>query len=121
MGEPPVINKHLAPISINVSESCDFVTSVSGTEPITAKWLKDNQLLPSSTHFVQTYSNGEARLRIEEANLEDAALYSVEISNEWGKMYSCATLTVKGEFACSCLLGKRARRRRERERGRSQG
>lgn len=92
------MKQQLAPLSIDEGKSGDFIAKVTGTEPMTVKWFKDSQLLPNSTGFAQTYKSGEAKLHINKAIPEDAATFSVEISNEWGKTSSAASLTVKGKL-----------------------
>ncbi len=84
--EPPSISRQPALKSIPLGASHQFGVTAAGSEPFIYQWLFNGQAIKGATE--PTYS-------LENATLEDAGLYVVEITNGGGKVASDpATLKV---------------------------
>ena len=71
---------------------------VSGSQPMTCTWLKDNRELSSSDKHNISFKNNVAVVSVSDATLSDSGQYSCEVTNEAGKAACQVSLTITGVF-----------------------
>lgn len=73
---------------------------ISGVEPITVTWLKDQTIVSTLTHDIQ-YERGLATLTFSDVQKEHSGYYTCRASNIAGTVDSSAYLVVKGKLQIS--------------------
>uniref|UniRef100_A0A8C5TU59 Ig-like domain-containing protein n=1 Tax=Malurus cyaneus samueli TaxID=2593467 RepID=A0A8C5TU59_9PASS len=68
---------------------------VSGSQPLTVAWYKNNQEVHSSAHCEISFKNNALLLHIKTVEQSDAGLYTCKVSNEAG-----ITKSDSGEYVC---------------------
>lgn len=69
---------------------------VSGSQPLTITWYKDNQEICPSEKYDISFKNNMAVLCIRDSAVSDSSVYTCEASNEAGKASFQVSLTVSG-------------------------
>lgn len=78
-------------------ENLELTAKLTGTEPITVKWIKDKKPLPTTDPRIKTtFARGTATLTINKATVEDTGLYGIDAKNPIGTASNQASLTVRG-------------------------
>uniref|UniRef100_A0AC35U231 Titin n=1 Tax=Rhabditophanes sp. KR3021 TaxID=114890 RepID=A0AC35U231_9BILA len=72
----------------------NIMATLSGGQPETIKWKKDGKELKGNDKIKMTCKNGVATMTIEEVFIEDAACYTLLVSNTSGADESSATVVV---------------------------
>lgn len=84
--EPPIIEEQPVSRVILVGENATFSVGAKGTEPLSYQWYKDGTAIERAT---------ESDYTVDAATLNDAGLYTVEVTNQFGSVTSePALLTV---------------------------
>ena len=82
--------------TVTIGQTATFTVTAAGSEPLNYKWKKDGSDIAGAT---------SAMLNIVNAQTSDAGTYTVEVSNDAGKIISDpATLTVNETGALNLLL-----------------
>lgn len=69
---------------------------VSGSQPLTITWYKDNQEIHASGKYDISFKNNMAVLCIRDSAISDSSIYTCQASNEAGKVSCQVSLTVSG-------------------------
>uniref|UniRef100_A0A0S7EQR1 TITIN n=1 Tax=Poeciliopsis prolifica TaxID=188132 RepID=A0A0S7EQR1_9TELE len=69
---------------------------VSGSQPLTVTWYKDNQEIFASGKYDISFKNNMAVLCIRDSAVSDSSVYTCQASNEAGKVSCQVSLTVSG-------------------------
>lgn len=77
---------------------------VSGSQPLTVSWYKDNNKILSSDKHQVSFQNNLAMLAIQDSSCSDTGLYSCTVSNEAGQASCEVSLTVSGRTLFFYLL-----------------
>ncbi|XP_021346443.1 twitchin-like isoform X8 [Mizuhopecten yessoensis] len=93
--EGPKFSQKLSPKNVIDGDAVDLIAKVTGTEPITVTWIKDNKPLAASDVYKISYDKGTCRLYFPEVYPEDAGNYQVEVKNTAGSAMCMASLSVK--------------------------
>lgn len=70
---------------------------VSGSQPLTITWYKDNQEIYASGKYDISFKNNMAVMCIRDSAVSDSSVYTCEASNEAGKVSCQVSLTVSGK------------------------
>uniref|UniRef100_S4RBA9 Ig-like domain-containing protein n=1 Tax=Petromyzon marinus TaxID=7757 RepID=S4RBA9_PETMA len=97
--EPPSFTKTVESQHVVPGASVEFKSSVSGTEPLTVKWFRDDNELMSGRRCKITFLNGVATLKLDDVDAASAGVYSCQVSNAAASETCSANLTVKAERA----------------------
>lgn len=109
--QAPVFDTKPESIDVPFGESADFVCHVTGAQPITITWSKDGREIRTGGNFNITFAANTAHLRVLRVGKGDSGQYTCQASNEAGKDFCSAQLSVKGIvikstlFACPLSLG----------------
>ena len=77
-------------------ESADFECHVTGAQPIHITWSKDGREIRTGGNFNITFVANTAHLRVLRVGKGDSGQYTCQASNEAGKDFCSAQLSVKG-------------------------
>lgn len=91
-----------------VGKSVKMEARVSGSQPLTLNWHKDNQEIFNSDKYQVSFQNNLAVLSIQDSSSSDTGLYSCSASNEAGQASCRVSLTVSGMmslFYCAMADG----------------
>lgn len=77
-------------------ESADFECHVTGAQPIHITWSKDGREIRTGGNFSITFVANTAHLRVLRVGKGDSGQYTCQASNEAGKDFCSAQLSVKG-------------------------
>lgn len=69
---------------------------VSGSQPLTVAWYKNNQEVHSSAHCEISFKNNTLLLHIKTVEQSDAGLYTCKVSNEAGSVLSTSSVVIRG-------------------------
>lgn len=83
---------------MKASEGQEIVLNCEvNTEEAKAKWMKNDETIFDSSKFIMTQKYNVYSLRIKDAEMSDAATYTVTLTNQRNEcVKSCATITVQG-------------------------
>lgn len=70
---------------------------VSGSQPLTITWYKDNKEISASDKYDISLKNNMAILCVRDSIDSDSGLYTCEVSNEAGKASCQVSLTLSGK------------------------
>lgn len=76
---------------------------VSGSQPLTITWHKDNREIFASGKYDITFKNNMAVLLVKNSSVSDSGVYLCQVSNEAGKASCQVSLSVTGK-AVLCHL-----------------
>lgn len=79
-----------------VGKTVKMEARVSGSQPLTVSWSKDNREIFSSDKYQVSFQNNLAVLSIQDSSSSDTGLYSCAASNEAGQASCGVSLTVSG-------------------------
>lgn len=79
-----------------VGKTVKMEARVSGSQPLTVSWSKDNREIFSSDKYQVSFQNNLAVLSIQDSSSTDTGLYSCAASNEAGQASCVVSLTVSG-------------------------
>uniref|UniRef100_A0A669C3D2 Ig-like domain-containing protein n=2 Tax=Oreochromis TaxID=8139 RepID=A0A669C3D2_ORENI len=77
---------------------------VSGSQPMTVTWFKDDQEIVSGDKFQPEFKDSSAILRIMWLEKADSGVYKCRATNSAGFKETSGTLYVKGHILCVCFL-----------------
>lgn len=69
---------------------------VSGSQPLTISWYKDNSEIRASDKYDISFKNNMAVLCVRDSTGSDGGVYTCEASNEAGKASCKVSLTITG-------------------------
>lgn len=78
---------------------------VSGSQPLTVTWCKDNREIKTSEKYDITFKNNMAVLLVKNSSVSDGGVYLCQVSNEAGKASCQVSLSVSGKTGL-CHLAK---------------
>lgn len=87
-----------------VGKTVKMESRVSGSQPLTVSWYKENQEIFNSDKYQVSFQNNLAVLSIQDSSSSDTGLYSCTASNEAGQASCRVSLTVSGMIAIVFLL-----------------
>lgn len=79
-----------------VGKTVKMEARVSGSQPLTVSWNKDNREIFNSDKYQVSFQNNLAILSIQDSSSSDTGLYSCTASNEAGQASCQVSLTVSG-------------------------
>uniref|UniRef100_A0A8C5TU27 Ig-like domain-containing protein n=1 Tax=Malurus cyaneus samueli TaxID=2593467 RepID=A0A8C5TU27_9PASS len=109
--QAPVFDIKPESIDVPFGESADFECHVTGAQPIHITWSKDGQEIRTGRNYNITFTDNTAHLRVLRVGKGDSGQYTCQASNEAGKDFCSAQLSVKGIkiksplFVCFLFLG----------------
>uniref|UniRef100_A0A8C3R715 Ig-like domain-containing protein n=1 Tax=Cyanoderma ruficeps TaxID=181631 RepID=A0A8C3R715_9PASS len=92
----PVFDIKPESIDVPFGESADFECHVTGAQPIHITWSKDGREIRTGGNFNITFTANTAHLRVLRVGKGDSGQYTCQASNEAGKDFCSAQLSVKG-------------------------
>lgn len=104
---PPTFTKCLKRVDGNIGNDILLDCKVSGSQPMTISWFKDDQTLESGVKFQPAFEGSSAALRISTLEKTDSGVYKCRASNSAGFKETSGTLYVKGYesyFVFLCVL-----------------
>ncbi|XP_059576117.1 titin-like, partial [Alligator mississippiensis] len=93
--QAPVFDIKPTPIDVPVGESADFECHVTGAQPIQVTWVKDGKEIRTGGNYNITFVANTAHLRVLRASKGDSGQYTCQATNEVGKDFCSAQLSVK--------------------------
>lgn len=79
-----------------VGKTVKMEARVSGSQPLSVSWNKDNHEIFNSDKYQVSFQNNLAVLSIQDSSSSDTGLYSCTASNEAGQASCRVSLTVSG-------------------------
>uniref|UniRef100_A0A8C6L9W6 Ig-like domain-containing protein n=1 Tax=Nothobranchius furzeri TaxID=105023 RepID=A0A8C6L9W6_NOTFU len=98
---PPTFTKSLKRVDGAIGTDASMDCRVSGSQPMTISWFKDDQEVESGAKFKPGFKDGSATLRICQLEKPDSGVYKCKASNSAGFKETSSTLYVKGH---ECLF-----------------
>lgn len=80
----------------SVGKTVKIEGRVSGSQPLTVSWYKDNSEICASDKYDISFKNNMAVLCVRGSTGSDGGVYTCEASNEAGKASCNVSLTVTG-------------------------
>uniref|UniRef100_A0A803W606 Ig-like domain-containing protein n=1 Tax=Ficedula albicollis TaxID=59894 RepID=A0A803W606_FICAL len=96
--QAPVFDIKPESIDVPFGESADFECHVTGAQPIHITWSKDGREIRTGGNFNITFTANTAHLRVLRVGKGDSGQYTCQASNEAGKDFCSAQLSVKDLF-----------------------
>uniref|UniRef100_A0A8C0B1W5 Ig-like domain-containing protein n=1 Tax=Buteo japonicus TaxID=224669 RepID=A0A8C0B1W5_9AVES len=93
--QAPVFDTKPESIDVPFGESADFECHVTGAQPIHITWSKDGREIRTGGNFSITFVANTAHLRVLRVGKGDSGQYTCQASNEAGKDFCSAQLSVK--------------------------
>uniref|UniRef100_A0A8C5TTR2 Ig-like domain-containing protein n=1 Tax=Malurus cyaneus samueli TaxID=2593467 RepID=A0A8C5TTR2_9PASS len=93
--QAPVFDIKPESIDVPFGESADFECHVTGAQPIHITWSKDGQEIRTGRNYNITFTDNTAHLRVLRVGKGDSGQYTCQASNEAGKDFCSAQLSVK--------------------------
>ncbi|KAI1237128.1 hypothetical protein IHE44_0014383 [Lamprotornis superbus] len=93
---PPTFTKKLSE-AVEETEGNELKLEgrVSGSQPLTVAWYKNNQEVHSSAHCEISFKNNALLLHIKAVEQSDAGLYTCKVSNEAGSVLSTSSVVIR--------------------------
>lgn len=103
---PPTFTKTLKRVDGNVGNDISMESKVSGSQPMTISWFKDDQEIMPGSKFQPEFKDSSATLRIIRLEKADSGVYKCRATNSAGFKETSGTLYVKGGdcFSLAVLL-----------------
>lgn len=101
---PPTFTKSLKRVDGNFGNDVSMDCKVSGSQPMTISWFKDDQEIQSGPKFQPEFKDSSAMLRISGLEKTDSGVYKCRASNSAGFKETSGTLYVKGHKSYRVLL-----------------
>uniref|UniRef100_A0A3P8STD5 Ig-like domain-containing protein n=1 Tax=Amphiprion percula TaxID=161767 RepID=A0A3P8STD5_AMPPE len=92
---PPTFTKSLKRVDGNVGSDVSMDCKVSGSQPMTITWFKDEQEIVSGVKFQPEFKDSSAMLRIAWLEKADSGVYTCRANNSAGFKETSGTLYVK--------------------------
>lgn len=101
---PPTFTKKLSE-AVEETEGNELKLEgrVSGSQPLTVAWYKNNQEVHSSARCEISFKNNALLLHIKAVEQSDAGLYTCKVSNEAGSVLSTSSVVIRG-WLKSCFF-----------------
>uniref|UniRef100_A0A3B4Y2I6 Ig-like domain-containing protein n=1 Tax=Seriola lalandi dorsalis TaxID=1841481 RepID=A0A3B4Y2I6_SERLL len=93
---PPTFTKSLKRVDGNIGNDVSMDCKVSGSQPMTIAWFKDDQEIVSGSKFQPEFKDNSATLRIIRLEKADSGVYKCRATNSAGFKETSSTLYVKG-------------------------
>ena len=93
---PPTFTKTLKRVDGNVGNDISMECKVSGSQPMTISWFKDDQEVMSGSKFQPEFKDSSVTLRITQLEKSDSGVYKCRATNSAGFKETSGTLYVKG-------------------------
>lgn len=100
---PPTFTKSLKRVDGNIGHDVSMDCKVSGSQPMTIAWFKDEQEIKSGNRFQPEFKDNSATLRISRLEKADSGVYKCRATNSAGFKETSGTLYVKG-YHHVCLV-----------------
>lgn len=103
---PPTFTKALKRVDGNIGSDVSMDCKVSGSQPMTISWFKDDQEIKSGSKFQPEFKDSSAWLRVIRLEKADSGVYKCRATNAAGLKETSGTLYVKGykHLLCFYLL-----------------
>lgn len=82
----------------SVGKTVSLEARVSGSQPLSVTWFKDNTEISASNKYDISFKNNVAVLGVHDSTTSDGGVYTCEASNEAGKVSCQVSLTISGMF-----------------------
>lgn len=69
---------------------------MSGSQPMTVSWYKNNQEVHPSANYEISFKNNTLQLHIKNTGQGDTGLYTCKVSNEAGSILCTSSVVIKG-------------------------
>uniref|UniRef100_A0A3B5BMM1 Ig-like domain-containing protein n=1 Tax=Stegastes partitus TaxID=144197 RepID=A0A3B5BMM1_9TELE len=92
---PPTFTKSLKRVDGNVGNDVSMDCKVSGSQPMTITWFRDDQEIVSGVKFQPEFKDSSAVLRIARLEKADSGVYTCRANNSAGFKETSGTLYVK--------------------------
>lgn len=93
---PPTFTKSLKRVDGNIGNDVSMDCKMSGSQPMTIAWFKDDQEIMSGSKFQPELKDSSATLRIIRLEKADSGVYKCRATNSAGFKETSGTLYVKG-------------------------
>lgn len=94
--QAPIFDTKPESIDVPLGESADLECHVTGAQPIHITWSKDGREIRTGGNYNITFVANTAHLRVLRVGKGDSGQYTCQASNEAGKDFCSAQLSVKG-------------------------
>ena len=102
---PPTFTKSLKRVDGNVGNDVFMDCKVSGSQPMTIAWFKDDQEVTPGSKFQPELKDNSATLQIIRLEKADSGVYKCRATNSAGFKETSGTLYVKGyEYSTYFML-----------------
>lgn len=88
----------------SVGQTVKMEGRVSGSQPLTITWSKDNREIYGSDRYEMSFKNNMAVLLVRDCSGSDSGVYTCTASNEAGKASCRVSLTISGMSVSSYVL-----------------
>ena len=95
--DPPEVIEKPTDLQITEEETAKFSFKVKNAEAVSVRWMKDGKPLIQSSRIKTGQNENEFSLVIENASINDEALYECYLSNDSGEIRCEMELLVDGE------------------------
>lgn len=93
---PPTFTKSLKRVDGNIGHDVSMECKVSGSQPMTIAWFKDEQEIHSGAKFQPEFKDSSASLKVFKLEKADSGVYTCKATNSAGFKDTSGTLYVKG-------------------------
>lgn len=93
---PPTFTKPLRRVDANIGNDASLDCKVSGSQPMTITWFKDDQEITAGHKFQAEFKDHSASLQITGLEKADSGVYKCRATNSAGFKETSGTLYVKG-------------------------
>lgn len=93
---PPTFTKSLKRVDGNIGNDVSMDCKVSGSQPMTIAWFKDDQEIMPGSKFQPEFKDNSATLQIIRLEKADSGVYKCRATNSAGFKETSGTLYVKG-------------------------
>ena len=93
---PPTFTKSLKRVDGCISADVSMDCKVSGSQPMTIIWFKDDAEIASGGRFLSEFKDSSATLKIMKLQKVDSGVYKCRATNSAGFKETSGTLYVKG-------------------------
>lgn len=102
---PPTFTKSLKRVDGNIGSNISMDCKVSGSQPMTIAWFKDDQEIVSGSKFQPEFKDNSATLQITRLEKTDSGVYKCRATNSAGFKETSGTLYVKGRELLTLVCG----------------